>query len=123
MLVVSVLAVALSGCASEERSPAEQAVTRFYAAVHDRDGSRACSLLTPEAADGLSVGGQSCAKTVLELDLPGGQVREAAVWGDEAQVRLTRDTVFLHRFPRGWLVRGAGCRPRGDLPYRCEVRS
>jgi hypothetical protein len=36
-------------------------------------------------------------------------------------VRLARDTVFLHRFPAGWLVRGVGCEPRKNLPYDCEV--
>ncbi|MFI6795026.1 hypothetical protein [Streptosporangium canum] len=123
LVVLGALAMGPAGCASSDRGPAEQAVTRFYTAVHDRHGDQACSLLTPEAAESLRTGGQTCAETVLGLDLPGGQVRDAEVWGDEAQVRLTRDTVFLHRFPQGWLVRGAGCRPRGDLPYRCEVEA
>jgi hypothetical protein len=122
--VASVLVAGVTGCASASagQGSAERAATLFYAALQRHDGERACSLLTPEAADGLSTGGQTCAKAVLRLDLPGGQVRGTEVWGDEAQVRLARDTVFLHRFPRGWLVRGAGCEPRGDLPYRCEVR-
>ncbi|MBB4917248.1 hypothetical protein [Streptosporangium saharense] len=122
-MILFVLTLGLSGCATEGKVPAEQAVASFYAAVRAHDGERACALLAPEAADGLRTGGQDCAKAILDLDLPGGQVRESAVWGDEAQVRLTHDTVFLHRFPRGWLVRAAGCTPRGDLPYRCEVKT
>ncbi|WP_433254579.1 hypothetical protein ACQPYK_13055 [Streptosporangium sp. CA-135522] len=122
-LVAAMLLTGLTGCASSDKAPAEQAVARFYTAVQERHGEQACSLLTPGAADSLGTGGQTCAKAILDLDLPGGQARDAAVWGDEAQVRLTRDTVFLHRFPQGWLVRGAGCRPRGDLPYRCEVEA
>ncbi|MEV4245112.1 hypothetical protein AB0J63_17060 [Streptosporangium canum] len=95
LVVLGALAMGPAGCASSDRVPAEQAVTRFYTAVHDRHGEQACSLLTPEAAESLRTGGQTCAETVLDLDLPGGQVRDAEVWGDEAQVRLTRDTVFL----------------------------
>ncbi|MFD0887415.1 hypothetical protein ACFQ08_22965 [Streptosporangium algeriense] len=125
--VVPVIALALTlglaGCASEGKSAAERTVERFYAAVRDHDGQRACVLLAPEAAEGLRTGGESCSNTVLGLDLPGGQVRETVVWGDEAQVRLTHDTVFLHRFPLGWMIRAAGCRPRGYLPYSCEVKT
>lgn len=120
-MVVSALVAGLVGCASADGEPAERAAARFYAAVRAHDGERTCALLTPEAAESLRTGGHTCAETVADLDLPGGRIRDAEVWGDEARVRLTGDTVFLHRFPRGWLVRGAGCRSRGDLPYKCEV--
>ncbi|MFI6458656.1 hypothetical protein ACIBF6_44815 [Streptosporangium amethystogenes] len=123
MVAVPVLVACLTGCAAATAAPAEQTVRRFYLAVESGQGQRACSLLTPEAAESLSTGGQTCATAVLGLDLPGGRTQAAEVWGDEAQVRLTRDTVFLHRFPQGWLVRGAGCRPRGERPYRCEVEA
>ncbi|MER7212112.1 hypothetical protein [Streptosporangium sp. NPDC000239] len=122
-VIALALTLGLSGCATEGKSAAERTVERFYTAVRDHDGQRACTLLAPEAVEGLRTGGEVCAKAVLGLDLPGGQVRETAVWGDEAQVRLTHDTVFLHRFPLGWLVRAAGCRSRGDLPYSCEVKT
>ncbi|MBG0817722.1 hypothetical protein [Planomonospora sp. ID82291] len=112
---------ASAGCASADRVPARHAAEAFYAAVSAGQGGRACALLTPEAAEGLRTGGQRCEQAVLDLDLPGGAPGAAEVWGDEARVRLTRDTVFLHRFARGWLVRAAGCRPRGALPYSCEV--
>jgi hypothetical protein len=115
------LAMCLTGCASTEGSAAQQAASRFYAALADQDGERACALLAPAAAESLQTGSRTCATAVDDLDLPGGQVLRAEVWGDEARVRLTRDTVFLHRFPEGWRVRGAGCTSRGDLPYDCEV--
>ena len=51
-----------------------------------------------------------------------GAVQRVEVWGDTAQVHLAGDTVFLLRFPDGWRVSAAGCTPRGDAPYRCEVR-
>ncbi|MEV4749297.1 hypothetical protein AB0K21_23200 [Streptosporangium sp. NPDC049248] len=123
MTVVPTLVACLTGCAATATAPAEQAARHFYLAVESGQGQRACSLLTPEAAESLSTGGQTCATAVLGLDLPGGRARDAQIWGDEAQVRLTGDTVFLHHFPQGWLVRGAGCRPRGERPYRCEVES
>ncbi|MFC6580216.1 hypothetical protein [Planomonospora parontospora] len=112
---------ASAGCASADREPARSAAESFYAAVTAGQGGRACALLAPEAAASLRSGGQGCEQAVLELDLPGGAPGGAEVWGDEALVRLARDTVFLHRFPQGWLVRAAGCRPRGALPYSCEV--
>ena len=40
------------------------------------------------------------------------------VWGEEAQARLTDDTVFLTRTADGWRVTAAACRSQGaDLPY------
>jgi hypothetical protein len=45
-----------------------------------------------------------------------------AVWGEEAQARLTDDTLFLTRTAEGWLVTAAACRSQGaDLPYECQV--
>ncbi|GIH96176.1 hypothetical protein Psi01_68060 [Planobispora siamensis] len=115
------LITGLTGCASAEEGAAGQAAQRFYSAISAGQGDRACALLTPRAAESVESGGEACARAVTTLVMPGGEVRGAEVWGDEAQVRLVRDTVFLHRFPQGWLVRAAGCRPHGELPYDCEV--
>ncbi len=52
---------------------------------------------------------------------PGGQVQQTEVWGDEAQVRMTGDTLFLTRTGAGWKVIAAGCTSGGDLPYQCRV--
>jgi hypothetical protein len=43
------------------------------------------------------------------------------VAGRQAQVRLGGDTVFLARSGDGWVVTAAGCDPRPDRPYDCEV--
>jgi hypothetical protein len=123
LVAASALAACLTGCASAATQPVEQAARQFYANLEGHRGEQACALLAPEAAEGLRAGDQTCATAILQLDLPGGEVRGSEVWGDEAQVRLARDTVFLHRFPQGWLVRGAGCEPREDLPYECEVEA
>ncbi|GGS90088.1 hypothetical protein GCM10010156_55650 [Planobispora rosea] len=111
----------MTGCASAGHGAAGQAAESFHGAVAGGQGEQACALLTPRAAESLRSGGEECAQAVLSLNLSGGAIRRAEVWGDEAQVRLEHDTVFLHRFPQGWLVRGAGCQARGDLPYDCEV--
>jgi hypothetical protein len=44
-----------------------------------------------------------------------------SAWGDEAQARSTADTLFLHDFPDGWRVTGAGCHPRNEQVYDCTV--
>ncbi|MGJ6969073.1 hypothetical protein ACSDR0_44995 [Streptosporangium sp. G11] len=115
------LLACVAGCASAAVPDAQRAAQDFYAAVRDRQVERACALLAPEAAGSLRTGDQRCETSIGALDLPGGQVLDTEVWGNEARVRLSGDTVFLHRFPAGWRVRGAGCTPRGDLPYDCEV--
>jgi hypothetical protein len=48
-------------------------------------------------------------------------VVESSVWGDEAQVRLSDDTLFLTHTSAGWKVVAAGCTPNGDLPYECRL--
>ena len=32
------------------------------------------------------------------------------------------DTVFLAHFPTGWKITAAGCRPRPQRPYQCEIK-
>jgi hypothetical protein len=45
------------------------------------------------------------------------------VWGDNAQVRLTGDTLFLTRTDAGWKVAAAGCVPQGEAPYLCRLEA
>jgi hypothetical protein len=69
-----------------------------------------------------SDGSISCAEAMGRLELTdGGSVVAASVWGDDAQVRLGGDTVFLTRTSAGWRIAAAGCRPRGDAPYDCRL--
>jgi hypothetical protein len=117
----------LAGCASGQSVPARQAAERFYEAVRGGQGEAACGLLIPQAAEQVGSGDEGCARSILRLGLPTGAGTRLSpqaatrVWGQEAQVRLAGDTVFLHRFARGWLVRAAGCEPRGERPYQCKV--
>jgi hypothetical protein len=120
-LVVLTLALTTVGCAVDTASPA-RAAHRFHAALSAHQEEAACAMLARKTADKLPDPGQSCADALRELRLgPGGQVTSVAVWGEDAQVRLAGDTLFLHRFSDGWRIRAAGCEPMGDLPYDCEV--
>lgn len=120
-ILITLLALALAGCAVDTASPA-RAAERFHAALSAHQEEAACGMLARKTADRLPDPGQSCADALRELKLgPGGAVTSVSVWGEEAQVRLGGDTLFLHRFSDGWRVRAAGCEPVRDLPYECEV--
>jgi hypothetical protein len=103
----------LAGCAATERPDVERVATAFA----EGDPSARCSLLAPATVAALEREGP-CAAAAGEAP-QGGQVLDTAVWGDEAQVRLSGDTLFLTRTGAGWKVIAAGCTPNGDLPYVC----
>ncbi|MET8865812.1 hypothetical protein ABZW11_22985 [Nonomuraea sp. NPDC004580] len=120
-VIVLALAMGLTGCAVDTAAPARTA-ERFHAALSAHQEEAACALLSRQTAEKLPDPGQSCAAALRELRLgPGGAVTGVSVWGEEAQVRLRGDTLFLHRYADGWRVKAAGCEPAGDLPYNCEV--
>ncbi|MEO3868489.1 hypothetical protein ABGB18_06635 [Nonomuraea sp. B12E4] len=120
-LVVLALALAAAGCAVDTSAPA-RAAADFHAALAAHREDAACALLARKTADKLPDPGQGCADALREVRLgAGGGLVSVSVWGDEAQVRLTGDTLFLHRFSDGWRVTAAGCQPMGDLPYECDV--
>ncbi|MEW9548111.1 hypothetical protein [Nonomuraea sp. NPDC050783] len=123
LLIVPALAtaLALAGCAVDTAAPA-RAAERFHAALAAGQDDAACGMLAPKTAGKLPHPGQTCAQALHELKLgAGGAVTAVSVWGEDAQVRLSGDTLFLHRFQNGWRVRAAGCEPVRDLPYECEV--
>jgi hypothetical protein len=106
----------LAGCASTERPDVER-VAADYAT-----GAPAvrCGLLAPATLAAVERTGP-CVAAVGRPAPSGGPVLQTSVWGDEAQVRLAGDTLFLTRTGAGWKVTAAGCRPNGDLPYECRV--
>ncbi|TMR09123.1 hypothetical protein ETD86_44870 [Nonomuraea turkmeniaca] len=121
ILVILLASLAAAGCAVDTASPARVA-ERFHALITANQEEAACGMLARKTAQRLPSRGQTCADALRELRLgPGGVVTSVSVWGDEAQVRLAGDTIFLHRFSDGWRVRAAGCMPVPDLPYDCEV--
>ncbi|HET6533065.1 MAG TPA: hypothetical protein VFH03_20950 [Actinoplanes sp.] len=125
-LLVPMLLLVVAGCAGvRERSDAATSVAvRMLTAVESDDGAAACGVLAPDTLAELEESaGQPCAEAILAEDLsPPGEVRESRVYGQWAQVRLAEDTVFLAVFPGGWRVVAAGCTPRGERPYDCELQ-
>jgi hypothetical protein len=80
-----------------------------------------CALLAPATIAALEHDEAApCGDALAQLALPdGGEVKSSVVWGDNAQVRLGEDTLFLTRTSAGWKVGAAGCTPQGDAPYLC----
>lgn len=119
-VVVAAVLVLLGGCGSTEDGVAGRTADRFVTDVATGDGAAACAALTEQARQAVESFGRDCARTVVGLQ-PAGRIGTVEVWGDGAQVRFEHDVVFLSRFPDGWKVRAAGCRPRAGAPYDCML--
>jgi len=111
-----------SGCTPAGTSAAQSAAEAFQDALTSSDAATACALLSDEARGNLeSTGAGPCAQTLPALELPTGPVRSLQVWGNNSQVRLDSQVLFLAEFRDGWRVTAAGCSPRADMPYDCKV--
>ncbi|MFF8290028.1 hypothetical protein ACF068_12475 [Streptomyces sp. NPDC016309] len=116
------------GTPAERRDDVTAEVTRFERALDAGERERLCAALAPATREELEQSAKSgcdaaVARAVEEHDLPAaGAVRDVDVYGDQARVVLERDTVFLARFPGGWKVTAAGCRPRPQRPYACGIK-
>ena len=123
--VALVAGLLLCGCgAPAGEDEATRVAGEWLAAARARDAGRMCELLTPAAAESVATGEENCEQAVGSLDLPGGgSVGRVELWSDEAQVRTGADVLFLVRLSGGWRVNAAGCTPRGDLPYDCDVEA
>ena len=116
------VALLLSGCTPAGEATARIAGDHFQTALRDHDLQGACQLLSEEARGNLESGsGKPCATALADLDLPTGTGSSIEVWGDNAQVRLEAGVLFLAEFRAGWRVTAAGCDPRPDMPYDCDV--
>jgi hypothetical protein len=110
----------LAGCASADAPEVEEVASRFEDPSGD-PGER-CGLLAPATLTAFEQDvSAACTEAVQDLPLAGGSVESVEVWGGNAQVRLTGDTVFLTETTAGWRVTSAGCTPRAEAPYDCEV--
>jgi len=110
----------LGGCSSAQEVDVEQVATSFVDSSGD-PGTR-CDLLAPATLESFEESeAASCTEAIQAVPLDAGEVRSVEVWGGDAQVRLTGDTVFLTETRSGWRVTAAGCRPQVDAPYDCEV--
>ena len=124
---VLVALLLLGGCAGQgngEAKNVENAAVEFSRSV-DSSTSVACGLLAPQTLKGLEDAQGACAGSLPdELKSAGGPAESVEVYGKDAIVRLSSDTIFLARFPRGWRVTAAGCtRQQAGRPYDCKVKA
>jgi hypothetical protein len=132
-LVVGVCILGLTvGCSSlgADRSRAGFAAQRFHEALAAGNAAAACDLLAPETRKELEQSTDApCQQALTDAKLPqAASVSATDVYGTNAMVVLgsdtsrEADTVFLARFGLLWKVTAAGCKPRADLPYDCDVK-
>ncbi|GGT22866.1 MULTISPECIES: hypothetical protein [Streptomyces] len=124
--LAGLLAVLLAGCgaAGGRQAGATGAGRAFERALASGDYAAACRLLAPETLEQLEQDDrQPCPKALEDADLPvSASVGGPRVYGRQALVRAGRDRLFLSQFADGWRVVAAGCTPRGEQPYACEVK-
>ena len=111
----------LTGCGGLD----DDEVAKVAADFAGGEGAARCDLLAPGALAALvEEESSSCEEAIQELPLGSGEVLEVAVWGEEAQARLSDDTLFLTRTSDGWRVAAAACTPRGEeMPYECRLEA
>jgi hypothetical protein len=110
----------LTGCSSMQRPDVEQVAGAFEDAGADPEAR--CDLLTPATLAAFEEEASApCAEAIEDVPLEGGDIEAVEIWGGDAQVRLSGDTVFLTETHAGWRVAAASCRSRGEAPYDCEV--
>ena len=120
--LVGLAALLVTGCASTQEPEVQRVATAFENSGADPESR--CDLLTPKALAALEKSeSQSCAEAIGQLPLDGGHVQSVQVWGGDAQVRLSGDTLFLTETHAGWRVSAAACKPNGDAPYDCDVEA
>src|SRR5437773_716262 len=126
LLVLSPLA---GGCGTGGDERDARAVTqRFVDAVHARAGVQACAQLDTAAVQALEQQEKApCPKAVTSLKVSGRRAASAVVYLDEARVDLaggeSGEAVFLGRTSAGWRISAAGCTPKGQQPYDCDLEA
>ena len=111
----------LTGCGGLAEGDVERLAEDFASG----DAAARCELLAPAALASLvEEESTSCEEAIEQVEVGSGDVMEVGVWGEEAQAKLSDDTLFLTHTPAGWRVFAAACVPQGqDQPYDCEVES
>ncbi|KOG41248.1 hypothetical protein [Streptomyces decoyicus] len=125
-----VVLATVSGCdtLSARREQVTAKVAGFERALAAGQLGRLCATLAPATREELEQSARSrcdraIGQAIEEQELPAaGAVRGVDVYGDQARVLLEQDTLFLAHFSAGWKVTAAGCRPRPQRPYQCEIK-
>ncbi|MEV8100298.1 hypothetical protein [Kitasatospora sp. NPDC085879] len=118
--------VVLTGCGqvSRREDAAAAVAAGFEDAAGRSDAAAVCGTLAPGTREELEDQEKAdCEQALAQVDLPaGGPVRRVDVFGQQARVVLEGDTLLLSVFPDGWKVTAAGCEPRDQRPYQCEIK-
>ncbi len=118
-VVAGLVAGLVAGCGSLQGTEVQRTATDFAGA----DPAGRCQLLAPATVAALvAEESSSCEEAIEQLPLGTGQVVSVEVWGEEAQVRLADDTLFLTRTSDGWRIEAGACDPSGgEGPYECQL--
>ncbi|MGY1804276.1 hypothetical protein ACI78T_13450 [Blastococcus sp. SYSU D00922] len=121
MAAVALAILGVAGCGSLAADEVERVGAGFAAG----DPTDRCDLLAPATLTSLEQDeAEPCTEAIEQVPVGAGEVTSVEVWGAEAQVRLSDDTLFLTHTAEGWRVSAAGCTPQGeDRPYDCEVEA
>ena len=120
LIAVGGLSVLLTGCSSMQRPAVEKVASTFEDPSGDPEAR--CDLLAPATLKTFEKDQTTpCADAIAQLSLDGGEITSVEVWGGDAQVRMSGDTLFLTETSVGWRISAAGCQPHGEAPYDCEV--
>jgi hypothetical protein len=115
----ALLLAALAGCTSADEPAARDVASSFAAG----DPQVRCGLLAEGTLTSLLADGP-CPEAIGQLPLGSGVVVSVEVWGEDALVHLTDDTLFLTRDDAGWRVSAAACEAAGaDRPYECQLEA
>ncbi len=110
----------VTGCASSQEPEVERVATTFEDPAQEPEAR--CDLLVPATRAAFEDSESApCAQAIGDLALQGGSVESVEIWGGDAQVKTSGDTVFLTETSAGWRVTSAACRSKAGAPYECEV--
>jgi hypothetical protein len=119
VLALGTAGLAVAGCSNAD----EPAVRAAAAAFAGGDDQTRCGLLAPSTLESLEQDG-GCPDALGQLGVGRGDVVSVQVWGQDALVHLSDDTLFLTRDDAGWRVSAAACEPAGEgLPYECQLEA
>ncbi|MET4620764.1 hypothetical protein ABIE18_002220 [Arthrobacter sp. 2762] len=118
----TLLLLAATGCAVDT-SGATKVAEDFHRAVNASDWAAACDLLQPAIREEAEQqDGDDCQTHLASAHLRNpGEVVKTEAYGREALVQFEGDAVFVAVSGSSWRVTAAGCTPREETPYSCEV--
>ena len=121
LALLASMSALLTGCSSMQVPEVEEVATAFEDPA--ADPQTRCDLLAPATLVAFEQDEEtSCAEAIQQVPLGGGgEIESVEIWGGDAQVRLSGDTLFLTETRAGWRVTAAACESRGEAPYACGV--